>query len=73
DRLEPIDIKSYQDTFDYYMIAGWANYAPRLSDSLFAQTNRIKSSLAKRVCFAYVDLDYQKEWEHEVDSLQQNE
>ena len=72
DRLESIDIKSYQDTFDYYMIAGWANYAPRLSDSLFEQTNRIKNSSTKKVCVAYINLDYQKEWEHAVDSLQQS-
>ncbi len=72
DRLEPIDLKTNQDTFDYYILAGWANYIPRLSDSLFNQTNKMKKTLIEKVCFTYINLDFQKEWAAEMDSVQRS-
>jgi len=69
-QLEPIEIKSNLDTFEYYIIAGWAKYAPRLSDSLFIETNKIKKSLNDKICISYINFDIQKDWESEMDSLQ---
>lgn len=60
-RVEPIDLKSTIDTFDYYIIAGWANYIPKLSKALFEQTNDIKDSLKNQVCIAYINLDFRKD------------
>ncbi len=70
ERLEPIDIKTNQDTFNYYILTGWANFVPKLSDSLFYQTNEMKKTLDKDVCFSYINLDFQEDWEAEMDSLQ---
>jgi hypothetical protein len=66
-RLDTIDVRTDQDTFDFYVLAGWANYLPVLSDSLFFSTNRIKQNLNNRVCISYLNLDFQKGWESVFD------
>ncbi|MGB3080079.1 MAG: hypothetical protein WBB31_13425 [Saprospiraceae bacterium] len=68
-RLTPLDIKSTQDTFNYYILAGWANYIPKLSDSLFIQTNKMKKIMEDKVCFSYINFDLQDTWKSEMDSL----
>ncbi|MBK9984989.1 MAG: hypothetical protein IPP15_21935 [Saprospiraceae bacterium] len=45
DRLIPIDFKTNADTFNYYVLSGWTNYLPKLSERLFAQTNKMKNAL----------------------------
>ncbi len=68
EKLEPIDIKTDQDTFEYYILAGWANFAPKLSIRLFNQTNDMMNNMNDKICLSYINLDYQKEWEAELDS-----
>ena len=70
ERLDPIDIKSDMDTFDYYVHAGWANYLPKLSNALFKQTNEIMETHQGKVCLSYIDLDHQEEWMADMDSIQ---
>lgn len=65
ERLKPIDIKSDQDTFNYYLITYWAKYIPKLSHRLFEQTNTMKDSMDQKVCFMSVSLDAQENWEVE--------
>ena len=60
--LVPVDMKTTADTFDHYVLAGWVNYVPKLADSLFSVTNKLKQSLGNRVCFSYINLDHQKSW-----------
>ena len=62
DRLLPIDVKTSQDTFDYYLISYWAKFIPKLSHKLFDQTNVMKESMTQKVCFIYVTLDEQESW-----------
>src|SRR4030095_2645762 len=62
DRLTPIDIKSVQDTFDFYIISYWAKYIPKLTHHLFEQTNSMKSSMTEKICYIYVTLDEQENW-----------
>lgn len=64
-RLEPIDLKSEQDTFDFYVISYWAKYLPKLSQRLFVQTNSMKDSMPENICFMYVSLDQQEGWDME--------
>ncbi|MGB4849463.1 MAG: hypothetical protein WBP41_16175, partial [Saprospiraceae bacterium] len=45
DRLIPLDLKTNADTFNYYILSGWTNYLPKLSERLFAQTNKMKTTL----------------------------
>ncbi|MEP6646527.1 MAG: hypothetical protein ABJC12_05525 [Saprospiraceae bacterium] len=73
DRLTPIDIKTDQDTFDYYLFLGWANYIPKLSKNLFIQTNKMAETMKGRVCFSYINFDMQKPWEAEASSLNEKE
>ena len=61
--LEPIETNTHQDTFDYYVLAGWANFAPKLSFDLFRETNEIKDTLQNRVCISYINMDFQEDWE----------
>jgi len=68
DRLEPIDLKTNQDTFEAYIFAGWANYIPKLSKGLFNQTNEIMESNKGKVCLSYINLDFQEGWEAEMES-----
>ena len=70
DRLEPIDIRSIRDTFQYYILAGWANYVPKLSARLFTQTNEMKKTLNNKVRLSYINFDLQKGWEAEKDSME---
>lgn len=65
DRLTPIDIKTDQDTFDYYLFLGWANYIPKLSNNLFIQTNKMAETMKGRVCFSYINFDIQQKWKEE--------
>ena len=67
-RLDPIDIKTSKDTFDYYVIAGWVNYLPAFSENLFRQTNEMKKSMKEKVCFTYINLDMQEDWEEEMEA-----
>jgi hypothetical protein len=67
DRLEPINLKTNQDTFEAYILAGWANYIPKLSQGLFNQTNEIMATNKGKVCLSYINLDFQKDWEAELD------
>ncbi|MGB3080083.1 MAG: hypothetical protein WBB31_13445 [Saprospiraceae bacterium] len=69
DRLIPIDFKTNADTFNYYVLSGWTNYLPKLSERLFAQTNKMRAALGDKVCFSYVNFDFQDEWKEEMDSL----
>ncbi|MEO6132981.1 MAG: hypothetical protein ABIQ02_14125 [Saprospiraceae bacterium] len=66
ERLDPIDIKTDKDTFDYYLFLGWANYIPKLSNNLFKQTNKMAETLKGRVCFSYIDFDMQEKWKDEM-------
>lgn len=70
ERLDPIDIKTDMDTFDFYVHAGWANYLPKLSNELFKQTNEIMEAHQGRVCLSYIDLDHQEDWMADMDSIQ---
>lgn len=63
DRLIPLDIKTTQDTFDFYLISYWAKYIPKLSNRLFEQTNNMKAGMSQNICFIYVTLDEQESWE----------
>jgi hypothetical protein len=72
ERLKPIDVKLSQDTFDYYVLAGWANYVPKLSAGLFTQTNKMKQTLHNKVRLNYINFDLQREWEAEKDSLERS-
>ena len=61
--LQPIELRSESDTFDYYIITYWAKYIPRLTHRLFAQTNSMKESMKENVCFMSVSLDQQPGWD----------
>lgn len=63
ERLVPIDIRSKEDTFHYYVITYWAKYLPRLTHRLFEQTNNMKKGMHERVCFMSVSLDMQEGWD----------
>lgn len=65
DRLAPVDIRTDQDTFENYIVAGWANFLPMLSNDLFEQTNSMKESLGSKVCLTYINLDHQEGWEEQ--------
>lgn len=67
-RLLPVDLRTNADTFNYYILAGWANYVPKLSEKLFNQTNLMKKSMNEKVCFSYINFDFQKDWASEMDS-----
>lgn len=67
----PLHIKSYEDTFKYYVIAGWVNYLPKMKANLFSQTDAIKDSLGQQVCISYINLDFQEEWQHAANSLRE--
>jgi len=66
DRLRPILIKSDQDTFDYYVFAGWANWTPKLSNKLLEQMRTIKR---QNICLSLINMDFQQGWEN-VDTIQ---
>ncbi|MEO5906135.1 MAG: hypothetical protein ABIQ11_05380, partial [Saprospiraceae bacterium] len=66
-QLSPVELLTEQDTFDFYVLAGWANFAPKLSKRLFEQTNQIKSNLKDRLCISYINMDFQEGWEEEVE------
>ncbi len=61
--LSPIDFRTQQDTFDYYLVSYWAKYLPLLSHQLFEQTNSMKDSMSEKICFISVSLDKQEGWE----------
>lgn len=61
--LQPVDLKSDADTFDYYLVTYWATYLPKLTHRLFEQTNSMKENMKQRVCFMSVSLDQQPGWE----------
>lgn len=62
-----LDVKSDQDTFDYYIMSNWAKYVPKLSNSLFEQISVLKKDLDMNVCFISINIDSQKEWEGEME------
>jgi hypothetical protein len=62
ERLTPVDLKSDQDTFDFYVITYWAKFIPKLTKRLFHQTNMLKDSMEERICFISVSLDDQDSW-----------
>jgi hypothetical protein len=63
ERIIPVDIKTSLDTFDYYVISYWAKYLPKLSNQLFDTTNKMKKSMKDNICFVYVSMDKQENWE----------
>lgn len=69
EQLSPVDSSLKPDSYEYYVLAGWANFAPKLSKRLFEQTNEIKAKLEDRVCISYISMDFREEWE-DVDSDQ---
>ncbi len=72
DRLTPLELKTNADTFHYYILSGWTNYLPKLSERLFEQTNKIKTTLGKNVCVSYINFDFQDEWKEVMDSLERS-
>jgi len=62
ERLTPLDLKSDQDTFDFYVITYWAKFLPKLTKRLFDQTNMLKDSMDERICFMSVSIDDQDSW-----------
>jgi len=70
ERIIPVSIHASKDTFDYYVLAGWANFSPKFAHELFKETNKIKQKLNGKVCISYLNMDFQQLWESEVDSLQ---
>ena len=63
ERVIPVDVKTSLDTFDYYVISYWAKYLPKLSHQLFSTTNDMKKEMTGNICFVYVSLDQQENWE----------
>ena len=64
----PVSILAPKDTFDYYVLAGWANFSPKFAHELFKETNKIKQKLNGEVCINYINLDFQEGWESELES-----
>jgi hypothetical protein len=63
DRLTPIDLKTETDTFNFYIINYWAKYTPKLTNRLFVETNSMREKMSANVCYIYVTLDEQENWE----------
>jgi hypothetical protein len=63
ERVIPVDLKTTNDTFEYYVISYWAKYLPKFSKQLFDVTNNMKKSMKDNICFVYVSMDQQENWQ----------